>query len=245
MIRCTIIKRPSAIIKSPYVADVILDNGETVLLHTPGLGCCGLVESGRIVYAIPSKSTAKTDFIAQLAECEDNDGKYFVGIHPFVSQNAALQILPTIDSSALWSSEVTVAEGTRLDFVGHRNDGKMVYVEIKTAMVSLENEKPRSYRRAVFPEGYRKKKGDSCSERANKHCSVLCELLKKEDTEACHLIFMIPRSDCGDGMEINKKDPYYNYCLAAIQAGVKVRAFSLHYDLDGSVKVGRQVPVYI
>ena len=42
MIRGTIVKRPSKHCKSPYVADVVLENGEEVIAHAPSLGCCGL-----------------------------------------------------------------------------------------------------------------------------------------------------------------------------------------------------------
>ena len=38
-----IVKRPSAKCKTPYVADVILkERNESILGHTPALGCCGL-----------------------------------------------------------------------------------------------------------------------------------------------------------------------------------------------------------
>ena len=39
-----IIKRPSSLCKTPYVADISLDSGVMVLGHTPSLGCCGLAE---------------------------------------------------------------------------------------------------------------------------------------------------------------------------------------------------------
>ena len=35
--------RPSKICKTPYVADATIDNVD-IMLHTPSLGCCGLVE---------------------------------------------------------------------------------------------------------------------------------------------------------------------------------------------------------
>ena len=52
LIRVEIIKRPSASIKSPYVADILLPDGTQTLGHTPALGCCGLVEPSKFVYAI-------------------------------------------------------------------------------------------------------------------------------------------------------------------------------------------------
>ena len=37
----TIVKRPSAFCKTPYVADIEI-NGIPAMAHTPALGCCGL-----------------------------------------------------------------------------------------------------------------------------------------------------------------------------------------------------------
>jgi len=244
MIRCTILKRPSAKIKSPYVADIQLEDGTIALLHTPGLGCCGLVETGRIVYAVPSGRESKTDYSARIAECTDSDGVHYVGIHPFVSQEAARDVLPILGTNIRWVSEVVVEDGTRLDFVGTRIDGKKIYVEVKTAMVSMECEKERRLRRATFPEGYKKRKGDPVSPRAIKHCNILAKLCEQEDTADCYLIFMIPRNDCGDGMIVNEKDPYAGAVADAIRAGVKIRAFTMNYGVDGSVKVEREVPFY-
>jgi hypothetical protein len=47
LIEGSVIKRPSAYIKSPYVADVNTNNSDvSVLAHTPSLGCCGLADKG-------------------------------------------------------------------------------------------------------------------------------------------------------------------------------------------------------
>ena len=56
----TIIKRPSAHIKTPYVADVTVDNIE-FLAHTPSLGCCGLADKGATVLMEKTEKT-KTKF---------------------------------------------------------------------------------------------------------------------------------------------------------------------------------------
>jgi DNA-binding sugar fermentation-stimulating protein len=139
-----------------------------------------------------------------------------------------------------------VEAGTRLDYVGVLPSGKKIYVEIKNAMVSLEDNKPRAERRAVFPEGFRKKVGEPVSPRAVKHAQVLQRLLDAPNTEACYLLYTVPRTDCGDGMTINARDPiYYAAVRDAVRAGVKIRAFSLNYQLDGCVRLEREVPFYI
>jgi DNA-binding sugar fermentation-stimulating protein len=234
------------VIKSPYVADVRYDDGRIALCHTPGLGCCGLVEAGRRIYVTAGSAGSKTDCVAQIAECTDAEGVFYNGIHPMISQTAARGLLWRISADAVWTAEVVVEEGTRLDYVGVLPNGKKIYVEIKNAMVSLEDTKPRVERRAVFPEGFRKKAGEPVSPRAVKHAQVLQRLLALPDTEGCVLLYTVPRTDCGDGMTINVRDPiYYAAVRDAVRAGVVVRAFALSYSLTGVITLDREVPFYI
>ena len=51
-IKGTILKRPSKHCKSPYVADVLLEDGSEIIAHAPSLGCCGLCEKDSTVYMI-------------------------------------------------------------------------------------------------------------------------------------------------------------------------------------------------
>ena len=57
-----IIKRPSAHIKTPYVADVTIENIE-FLAHTPSLGCCGLADKGAEVLMEKTEKTKSKIFI--------------------------------------------------------------------------------------------------------------------------------------------------------------------------------------
>jgi len=244
----TVVKRPSSVIKSPYVADVRFPDGRIGLCHTPGLGCCGLVEAGRRISVSlrSAESTSKTECTAQIAHCADSEGVFYNGIHPMVSQSAAVKLLSILEADVTWESEVRIDDHTRLDFVGTKTDGRKVYVEVKNAMISLETTKPRITRKAVFPEGFRKKKDEPVSPRAVKHAQLLAELAKKPETAAAYLLFTVPRTDCGDGMTINARDPiYYAAVLAAIRAGVQVRAFALDFTLDGAVRLHKEVPFYI
>ena len=240
-----VLKRPSATIKSPYVADVILDDGRILLCHTPGLGCCGMVEAGvRILVTLSATASSKTACTAQIALTPDGP----VGVHPMVSQHAARGLLDLVGSpGTVWKSEVVVEEGTRLDYVGVAADGKKHYVEIKNAMVSLQLSTPIAERRAVFPEGYRKKKGEPVSPRAVKHAELLTKLASAG--ERCTLLFTVPRTDCGDGLEPNITDPiYYAAVAAAVRAGVEVRVFALDFDAattDGVVRLAKELPFYI
>jgi len=53
--RATIVKRPSAYCKTPYVADIITEEDEKTMGHTPALGCCGLCDKDASVLITPSK----------------------------------------------------------------------------------------------------------------------------------------------------------------------------------------------
>jgi len=246
LVRATVVNRPSKQIKSPYVADICLEDGTMALCHTPGLGCSGLVATGRAIYVSKAANPdAKTSYSAQISECTDSEGIYFVGIQPMVSQHIASKLLHMISEEALWKSEVKISEHTRLDFVGTVGP-KKIYVEVKNAMITLQTNKARFERRAVFPEGYRKSLTDTVSPRAVKHAETLGELMKLPDTDSCYLVFIVPRNDCSDGLELNRYDPIYcRAVMNAIQAGVKVRVFGLNFLKDGNVEFTKRLNFYI
>ena len=246
LLRATVVNRPSKTIKSPYVADIVLEDGTTAMCHTPGLGCCGLVSTGRVIYVSrAANEKSKTAYTAQISESCDDEGTYNVGIHPMVSQMIASKLLDKVCTGVAWKSEVVISEHTRLDFVGIGDDGKKTYVEVKNAMISLSSDS-RGKRRAVFPEGYRKSLADTVSPRAVKHAETLAELMSLEDTAACYLVFIVPRDDCNGGLELNALDPIY--CTAvtkALRAGVKVRVFGLRFGIDGVVEFTKKLNFFI
>ena len=243
LLRATVVKRPSATIRSPYVADIQLEDGRVALCHTPGLGCSGLVEKGAVIYVNASKSGSKTDFTAQIAECQDTQGSVYIGVHSLISQVAARGLLSRISEVATWSQEVRIDESTRIDYVGLMPNERKIYVEIKTAIVSHEMALTRDKRRAIFPDGYRKKVTDAISPRAVKHAECLTELMGKTDTEACVLLFIVSRSDC-ESLLINPKDPIYCDALKkARSAGVQLRAFTVSYSVDGCIQFDKECPI--
>jgi len=238
LIRVEVIHRPSKSIKSPYVADIRLEDGTQALCHTPGLGCCGLVASGKYIYVSKAANAkSKTAYTAQIAECTDAEGTHYVGIHPMVSQAIAAKLLDKISTTAVWKSEVKVDDHTRLDFVGMTPEGKKIYVEVKNAMISIcPSTRSRSSRRAIFPEGFRKSKTEAISPRAVKHAETLATLKAHPDTEAAYLVYIVPRNDCNGGLELNPKDTIYCKAVkSAMEQGVHIRVFGLDFQQNGSV----------
>ena len=246
LIKVRVLNRPSKLIKSPYVADIILEDGSQALCHTPGLSCCGLVSSGRTIYVSKANSAkAKTAYTAQISANEDSEGNYYIGIHPMISQKMASKLLDKISTTAVWKSEVKINEHTRLDFVGTTAENKKIYVEVKNAMISMSKSN-RVDRRAVFPEGFRKSKADTISPRAVKHAETLAELKKLSDTEEAYLVFIVPRDDCESGLELNKLDPIYCSAVSkAMTEGVKVRVFGLKFMENGQINFNKELKFYL
>jgi hypothetical protein len=67
LIECEVLKRPSKMIKTPYVADIIDKNGCEILGHTPSLGCCGLVDVGSKVLVSQNPNKKASYFVSQKA----------------------------------------------------------------------------------------------------------------------------------------------------------------------------------
>lgn len=231
--KAVVLHRPSKTIKSPYVADVRLEDGEETLCHSPGLGCGGMVATGQTIYMTKSSEKAKTQYTAQLSETKDAQ---CVGIHPMTSQAIATLLLPRLHPTATWKKEVRINEHTRLDAVG--NDGeKTIYVEIKNVMIATEGPN----RMALFPDGYRKSQKDTISPRAVKHAETLGTLVSP--TADAYLLFIVPRSDCC-ALQLNPKDPIYCEAVAnAINKGVQVRVFCLDVQSNGTFTFHKELPL--
>jgi DNA-binding sugar fermentation-stimulating protein len=92
----SVVKRPSKIIKSPYVADVNINNTE-FLAHTAALGCCGLCDTGASILLAPLNSNSKKSkknkeesvkcvYSAQLSVIIEKGNEIIIGIHPKLAE---------------------------------------------------------------------------------------------------------------------------------------------------------------
>jgi DNA-binding sugar fermentation-stimulating protein len=92
----SVVKRPSKIIKSPYVADVNINNTE-FLAHTAALGCCGLCDIGASILLAPLNNTSKKPkknkedtikcvYSAQLSVIIEKGNEIIIGIHPKLAE---------------------------------------------------------------------------------------------------------------------------------------------------------------
>ena len=258
--KAVVLHRPSKTIKSPYVADVLLEDGEEALCHSPGLGCGGMVAAGQTIYMSTSSEKAKTQYTAQLSLTKNVEETQYVGIHPMTNQAIATLLLPRLHPTATWKKEVPINEHTRLDAVGTA-DNKTIYVEIKNVMIAsnavvnavinaavnaeinAENAAngTNGIRIALFPDGYRKSLKDTISPRAVKHAETLGTLVGP-NAEA-YLLFIVSRSDC-HALQLNPTDPAYCEAVAeAMKKGMQVRVFCLDFQPNGTVTFHGELPL--
>ena len=94
LIEGTVCKRPSAYIKTPYVADIIpFGEDDSILGHTASLGCCGLADVGATVLMapVPEKNRKNDDklhceYRVYLSIIKERDQETIVGIHPKLAE---------------------------------------------------------------------------------------------------------------------------------------------------------------
>ena len=83
----TVIKRPSATCKTPYVADVQLENN-MILAHSAALGCCGLADKDATVFMEKSENSKNvcTQKI-MLAKITEKNKNILIGINTKLADN--------------------------------------------------------------------------------------------------------------------------------------------------------------
>ena len=269
-----IIKRPSKIIKTPYVADVrIGDTDIETLGHTASLGCCGLADVGATILMAPVPKPRKpTDKIAckykvYLSMIRERDASIVVGIHPKLAEDlteAALKnnLLTRLLGVRRYKRETAIyVEGkvdSRFDFSGIDCNGVPFIMEVKNVPLAdyeditakdrkgkCYDDRPLNSKVAYFPDGYRKKSTDTVSPRAVKHLAELA-LIKKESITRCILCFVIQRSDV-DRFQASNVDPEYAEALKnAMSVGVEVIRMVVHWSRDGQATFVRDdLPLFI
>ena len=173
LIEATVIKRPSKIIKSPYVSDLKLHNDEEEHLgHSPSLGCCGLADNGRKVlvqYIDTSKNKSKKDdtklkceyriYCAIHQECiNECINEEIIGIYPKLAEELFENALNKNLISKLmnikeYKRETKVfIEGhvdSRFDFSGIDENGTKFILEIKNVPLADYEDLPAKERKKM------------------------------------------------------------------------------------------------
>jgi sugar fermentation stimulation protein A len=149
LILVKIVSRPSKVCKTPYVADIELEDGTIVQAHCASLGCCGLCEKDCYVYASPMKSNCAQSkskvcsykiYLANFYEEKVISGQIItnnqlIGIDPKLAEtlveNALTQnYLKTLTHIKTYKREVCLLN-SRFDFAGIDEHGKYFVLEVK------------------------------------------------------------------------------------------------------------------
>ena len=149
LILVKIVSRPSKVCKTPYVADIELEDGTIVQAHCASLGCCGLCEKDCYVYASPMKSNCAQSkskvcsykiYLANFYEEKVISNQVItnnqlIGIDPKLAEtlveNALTQnYLKTLTHIKTYKREVCLLN-SRFDFAGIDEHGKYFVLEVK------------------------------------------------------------------------------------------------------------------
>ena len=230
LIETTIVKRPSKVCKSPYVADITIDSVE-ICAHSPSLGCSGLANKDRKVLVTPKTNASETSVCKYSVDFGLDNGE-IVAMNPKLSEKVVKAILEKNMFTSLKQSGFKPEQkigNSRFDFVGKDENNKKFILEVKHVPLV----KPDNSRIAYFPDGYRKKKTDTVSPRALKHIQELQRIKKEEPETRTIMCYVIPRTQV-DIFEPNKGDPIYRNALKeAHKDGVEIIPLVVQWTRDG------------
>ena len=241
LVKAKVLSRPSKKIKSPYLADILIDDKEYIC-HSAPLGCSGHIVEGSIVWVL-EKEKSKAHSTHQIYLIEENGT--LIGCHPLVANKIGHKLLSK--QLVLPNIKNIVPENTindcRFDFIA-KCDEKMTIIEVKSVPIAdyfdgtskevqeyLKNNVEPTEKIAIFPycttAGKRKLSKEPLSERALKHVESLTNLSR---SYKCVLLFIVQRNDVSKFC-ITKLDPIYkDACKKALDSNVIIKAISVKWD---------------
>jgi DNA-binding sugar fermentation-stimulating protein len=258
LIEANIVNRPSKLIKSPYVADIIIkNNNENILGHCPSLGCCGLVDKESSILVAPSENKnkkLKCSYTIYLSIYQEKDQKIIIGVHPKLAEKLVssaiknncltkLKNIQKLDSETKIFIENYV--DSRFDFSGIDCNGKKFIIEVKNVPLADYEDIPSKERKnrnydnrnfnskiAYFPDGYRKKITETISPRALKHIKELTYLKEKENIRTI-MCYVIQRTDISS-FQPSLIDPIYRKAFfEAVKIGVEIMTLIVSWNMNG------------
>lgn len=245
-------KRPSVHCKTPYVADITLENSSSILGHSPSLGCCGLAEkdSTVVLSQLPSKKNQTCSHRVELAILQEQDFKIYIGINPKLAESIVEECLKKHFISNLQANkfqrEVKFLN-SRFDFAGTNKDGKPFVLEVKNVPLADYVDVPKKEKKkytdliqskkwnekiAYFPDGYRKNSTAVVSPRALKHIQELEEIAKSGKVRAI-LCFVVQRTDVSHFQTSNIDLTYKEAVYKAWQNGVEITTIQVSWRENG------------
>lgn len=265
IIQGSIIKRPSAFCKTPYVADVLLENQEQIFGHSPSLGCCGLAdkEATVLLSKVESKKTVCSHRV-EISVFKEQGQTVYIGINPKLAEYIAYSCLeknclPFLKNVQSFKKEVSYLN-SRFDFSGIDENGKTFYMEIKNVPLADYVDLPKKERKkhldyiqscqinekiSYFPDGYRKNKKEVVSPRALKHITELEQIALNTDYRAI-LCFVIQRTDVKQFQPSNLDIIYKEAVQRAYINGVEIRVLQVEWSKHGQATyIEKQLPIVL
>ena len=245
-----VIKRPAASCKTPYVADVMLEDERSILAHTAALGCCGLADKSANVLMTKVVNTKNVcSHKIMLSVKKEGVNTELIGIDPSLAEKIVESCLRNNCLSSLQNlksikSQVTTLN-SRFDFAGVDENDNEFLLEVKNVPLadyvdccakerkqldtsSYEYNNKISY----FPDGYRKNKKVTVSERALKHIQELTQI-KKTTNKRTIMCYVIQRTDVSS-FQPSVIDPIYrDAVIEGYRNGVEIIPIVCKWHTNG------------
>lgn len=214
-----------------FLADVLLDTGETVTAACPNTGSMlGLTEAGNNVWLSLSESpTRKYPHTWELVEIK---GQGLVGVNTgqpnhIVSEAVARQKIATLNGYATLRTEVRYGQNSRIDILLEDPSRPPCYVEIKNVHFF------RKPGLAEFP--------DCVTERGAKHLVEMSNMVAR-GARAVMVYLIQCQAPQRFALADDKDRNYFEEFRKAKAAGVEALALTCHISLD-EIVVDRAIPV--
>ena len=250
IVELEITKRPSKIIKSPYVADAIDKNNIPYLVYAPGLGLADQCLPGSTVYATPSNNKdSKTDFIIQSVSIHDEGYNHvIVGANPHTAETIGKEII----KRGIWNPypdfEVCNKKPSHIDYIGDiylKKNHQYIVIEMKNVICATFNPElnkiDRRYiyfdhnipfkRSGIYPNGEKRQRYKGESVVSKRSLRQIDEMIENKENYHFVIIFLVNRSDCLAFKPNWQRDPAYSKKLAtAVKNGIDVHALSIDWS---------------
>jgi sugar fermentation stimulation protein A len=217
-----------------FLADVTLENGETVTAHCANTGAMlGLDAPGSEVWLSPARNPdRKLKYTFEMIRV----GPGLVGIntqHPnaLVAEAIAAGAVPELAGYASARREVKYGRNSRIDLLLEDAGRPPCYVEVKNVHLKRGPEGKRGL--AEFP--------DSVTKRGAKHLAELADMAS-EGARAV-MFYLVQRQDCDRFRLAADIDPAYNTAFeAARAAGVEALCYACKLSTE-AIELDRALPL--
>lgn len=211
-----------------FLADVQLENGDTVTAHCPNTGSMqGCSEPGRTVYlSIHSNPRRKLKYTWELIEMP----KSLVGVNTLVPNRLVFESIktgqvPELSGYDTLETEVRIGNHTRIDLMLSGCSKKQCYIEIKNCTLVSDGV-------ACFP--------DAITTRGLKHIREL--LLLKAAGYRIVMFYFIQRMDADAFKPADHIDAAYGRELRrAVKRGLEILAYDVLIDFK-HIQLHRHIP---